>query len=242
MKKFASLALGLLFIVTAVTAFAAEKPRIGVLRFTNNTHAYWWSGSTASELQDMLINELASTKAFQILERRELKSALSEQQLSESGLVESSTKIKMGKIKGAQYLIAATVSSFQENTESGGGGVSFRGFSFGGAQKKAYMAVDLKVIDAETGEIAETRTVEATSTSGGMSISGPSGIVPGLSGNLSKQEKTPVGKAIRGCIVEITEYLECTLTSPKNDECRQKYAAKETKRREKTKSAIQLDE
>lgn len=242
MKKYISLILSFLFILSAAAAYAAEKPRIGVLRFTNSTRAYWWSGGTASELQDMLINELASTKAFQILERKELNSVLSEQQLSESGLVDSSTKIKIGKIKGAQYLVAATVSAFQEDTESSGGGIHFRGFSFGGDKKKAYLAVDLKIIDAETGEIADSRTVEATSTSGGMRLSGPSGIVPGLSGGLSKQEKTPVGKAIRGCIIEITDYLECSLTSPKNDECRQKYAAKETRRRDKTKSSIQLDE
>jgi curli biogenesis system outer membrane secretion channel CsgG len=242
MKKIIILTLSFIFLLTVSITFADEKPRIGVLRFTNNTRAYWWSGSTASELQDMLINELASTKAFQVLERRELKSVLSEQQLSESGLVESSTKLKLGKIKGARYLIAATVSAFDESTESSGGGIHYRGFSFGGDKKKAYIAVDLKVIDAETGEVTDSRTVEANSTAGGMKISGPSGLVPGLSGGLSKQEKTPVGKVIRGCIIEITDYLECSLASSKDDECRQKYSAKETRRRDKSKSSIQLDE
>ena len=228
-------------IICATVAMAADKPRIGILRFTNNTHASWWTGSSGTDLQDMLINELASTKAFRVLERKELKSAISEQQLSESGLVDSSTKVKTGKIKGAQYLIAATVSSFEENTEGSGGGVHFQGFSFGGEKKKAYIAVDLKVIDAETGEIADSRTVEATSSSGGMSISGPSGLIPGLSGNLGKQAKTPTGKAIRSCIIEISEYLECSLVL-KDSDCLAKYEGKESKRREKTKSSIDLDE
>jgi curli biogenesis system outer membrane secretion channel CsgG len=242
MKKIILFALGCLILGSLTIALAAEKPRVGVLRFTNITRAYWWSGTTAAELQDMLINELASTKAFQILERKELGSVLSEQQLSESGLVDSSTKSKLGKIKGAKYLVASTVSAFEESTADTGGGLNYRGFSFGGEQKKAYLAIDLKVIDTETGEIVDSRTVEANTTSGGMSISGPSGLVPGLSGGLSKQEKTPVGKAIRGCIIEITDYLECSLASAKDDECHQKYSAKETRRREKTKSSIQLDE
>ncbi len=38
--------------------------------------------------------------------------------------------------------------------------------SFGGEKKKAYIAIDLKVIDAETSEIIDTRTVEATETGG----------------------------------------------------------------------------
>ena len=241
MKKIIILVISFIFLVNAAELFAAEKPRIGVLRFTNITHAYWWSSTTASELQDLLINELAATKAFQILERKELGSALSEQQLSESGLVDSSTKLKLGKIKGAKYLIAATVSSFEENTTSTGGGLNYKGYSFGGEQKTAYIAIDLKVIDAETGEIADSRTVEANSSSGGMSVSGPSELIPGLSGGLNKQAKTPVGKAIRGCIIEAVDYLECSLAI-KDDECLSKYATKEKKRREKTKSSILLDE
>lgn len=242
MKKIVFIALSFIILLSAVELFAAEKPRIGVLRFTNATNAYWWSSGTAAELQDMLINELASTRAFQILERKELGSVISEQQLSESGLVDSSTKSKLGKIKGAKYLVAATVSAFEESVADSGGGLSYRGFSFGGNQKKAYLAVDLKIIDTETGEVYDSRTVEANTTSGGMRLSGPSGLLPGLSGGLSKQEKTPVGKAIRGCIIEITDYLECSLTLAKNDECHQKYSAKETRRRDKTKSSIQLDE
>ncbi len=230
------------FIVLAATAaLAAEKPRITVLRFENKTSAHWWSHTTATELQDLLTNELASTKAFRIMERRELKAALSEQQLSESGMVDESTKVKTGNIKGAQYIVAATVSAYEENTEGSGGGLHYRGFSFGGEKKKAYIAIDLKVIDAETSEIIDTRTVEATSSSGGMKLSGPSGLVPGLSGGLSKQAKTPTGKAIRGCIIEITEYLECSLVL-KDEECLSKYSSKETKRRTKSKSSIDLDE
>jgi curli biogenesis system outer membrane secretion channel CsgG len=240
-KQYLSLFLGFLIIISATAACAAEKPRIGILRFTNNTHAHWWTGTSGNELQDMLINELASTKAFRVLERKELQSVISEQQLSESGLTDASTKIKIGKIKAAQYLVAATVSSFEENTEGSGGGVNFHGFSFGGEKQKAYIAVDLKVINAETGEIVDSRTVEATSSSGGMSISGPAFLIPGLSGSLNKQAKTPVGKAIRSCIIEITEYLECSLAL-KDSGCLAKYAGKEKKRREKTKSAIELDE
>jgi curli biogenesis system outer membrane secretion channel CsgG len=119
-------------------ALAVEKPRIGVLRFTNNTHAYWWTGSASSQMQDMLINELVSTKAFQVLERKELISVLSEQQLSESGLVDSSTKMKLGKIKGAKYLVAATVSAFEESTSGTDGGIQYKGFFWGRAKESLY--------------------------------------------------------------------------------------------------------
>jgi curli biogenesis system outer membrane secretion channel CsgG len=112
------------------------------------------------------------------------------------------------------------------------------GFRVGGKQDKAYMAVDLKVIDATTGEIVDNRTIEATSESSGFSLGGSIGI---LSGDLGKYEKTPAGKAIRACIIEISEYLVCSMTKGKNDPCLQTYAKKESSRREKTKDAIKLE-
>jgi curli biogenesis system outer membrane secretion channel CsgG len=229
-----SLALGV-----ATVAQAAGKPRIGVMRFTNNTNAGWWHGGVGSDLQDMLISELADTKAFSVLERKELDRVIGELRLGESGLVDESTKSKLGRLKGAKYLVAATVSAFEEQTSGTGGGISAFGFTVGGKKEKAYLAVDLKLIDVETGEIADSRTVEATASSGGANISGGIGFV---GGELSKYEKTPTGKAIRACIIEMSEYLECSLTKDDGDECRQKYAAKNVKRKEKTKKAVELDE
>lgn len=56
-------ATALLFAVFAGTSFAQEKPRMGVLRFTNHTSAGWWTGSVGTELSDMLASELVSTRS-----------------------------------------------------------------------------------------------------------------------------------------------------------------------------------
>jgi len=219
-------------------SFAAEKPRIGVLRFTNDTHAGWWTASVGRELQDMLASELVSTKAFQVLERKEIDSVLGEQNLGASGRVDKTTKAKMGKIKGAKYLVAGTVSAFEESTSGTGAGIGISGFSIGGKKEKAYMAVDLKVIDTTTGEIVDARTVEASSSSGGLNLGGHVGA---FHGSLSNYAKTPTGKAIRACIIEIAEYLECSLVKGREDGCLQEYAAKESTRKEKTKKSIDLE-
>jgi curli biogenesis system outer membrane secretion channel CsgG len=222
----------------ASEGLAKSKPRIGVLRFTNDTTAGWWNASVGRELQDMLASELASTKAFQVLERREIDAVLGEQDLGASGRISNSTRAKIGKIKGAKYLVAGTVSSYEEDTSGSGGGLSIGGFSIGGKKDKAYIAVDLKVIDTETGEIVDARTIEASSSSGGLNLGAGVGI---FSGSLSQYKKTPAGKAIRACIIEISEYLECSLVKGKDDPCMEDYAAKESTRRERTKKAIDLE-
>ena len=93
-------------------AFAGEKPRLGVLRFTNETNAGWWGATAGRDLQDMLIAELASMKVFDVLERKELDAVISEQDMGASGRIEKGTRAQIGKITGAKYLVAGTVSAF----------------------------------------------------------------------------------------------------------------------------------
>lgn len=238
MKKIIVSLIFCLTIIIPSAAFAKEKPRLGVLRFTNDTSAGWWKGGVGRDLQDMLIAELAGMKVFNVLERKELGAVLKEQDLTASGMVRKGTRAKIGKLTGAKYLVASTVSAFEVDTSGGSGGFSFEGISIGGKKEKAYIAVDLKVIEVDTGEIYDARTVEATSKSGGLSFGLSSG---SFSGNLGGYKKTPTGKAIRACIMEIAEYLECALVKGKNNRCMQEYDAKESKRRQKTKSCIDLE-
>lgn len=232
------LAVALLVTLFAQPLAAKDKIRLGVLRFTNHTAAGWWSGSVATELQDMLAAELVDTKAFSVLERKELDAVLGEQDLSASDRVSSKTKVQMKKLKGAQYLVAATVSAYEENTSGQKGGVRFKGLSLGGGKNKAYIAVDLKVIDTETGEIVDARTIEANAKGSAL---GAGLSLRNFSVGGESYKKTPTGKAIRACILYIAEYLECSMVKGKDDDCMEKWDEMDSKRKEKTKDSISLD-
>jgi curli biogenesis system outer membrane secretion channel CsgG len=222
----------------AVSELAAEKPRLGVLRFTNSTNAGWWNSNVGRELQDMLISELVSTGEFSVLERQEIDAVLSEQDLGASGRVSQATKAKMKRIKGARYLIAGTVSAYEHDTGKAGGEIRVKGLSLGGSKEKSYLAVDVKVIDSETGEIVDAKTIEASAKGGGIGA-GLSLRDFSVSGGGSK--KTAVGKAIRACIVYVSEYLSCSMVKGKNHKCMDKWKEMDSSRREKTKKSIDLD-
>ena len=224
-----------LLILIAGSAMA-EKPVLAVVDFQNDTSAGWWYGGVGRDLAGMLTNELAGTGKFKMVERDKLSHVLDEQDLADSGRVNKKTGAKIGKLTGAQYLVTATLSSYEENTKGTGGGISFRGIGVGGKKEEAYMAVDLRVIDTTTGEIEFVRSVEARASSGGLAVGVYRG---GFGGNLSKYEKTPTGKAIRAVIMEISEYLSCAMVD--QGDCMAEYDAKESSRREKTKKAIKLD-
>lgn len=236
MKKFV-LAVGVALLAALPFAvIAKEKPVLGVLEFKNESGAGWWSGGVGWELAGMLSNELGATGAFRIVERSKLEGVLEEQNLAASGRVKAGTGARMGELTGAQYLVAGTVTSYEENTKGTGGGISFGGVSLGGKSSEAYLAVDIRVINAETGEVDFVRTVEGRSKGGGMSIGLYRG---GFGGNLASENKTPAGKAIRAALVEITDYLECAMV--KQNRCLDEYDAKEAKRRDSNRGALKFD-
>lgn len=229
----------LLLIVTLTTSFGAlakDRPVVAVLDFTNSTQAHWWRADVGRELGGMLANELVSTGAFKVVERQKLDSVLGEQDLGASGRVSKSSAAKMGKVTGAQYLITGKVAAYEENTKGTGGGIGFKGFRVGGKSKKAYLAIDLRVVNATTGEVEFVRTVEGTAKGGGMNFGVSKGY---FSGSLGGHKKTPTGKAIRAALIESTDYLACVMYD--QDSCVKEYRNKERSRRNKTKSSLDLD-
>ncbi len=227
-----------LAVLGAATAAKGDKPVVGVVEFRNEaTGVYWWGGGVGWELSGMLANELAATKSFRVVERTKLESVIQEQNLAASGRVASGSGAQIGKLVGAEYLIMGTVTSFEENTADTGGGLSFRGFSVGGKKSEAYLAVDLRVVNATTGEIDFVRTIEGRSKGGGIRLGAHRG---GFGGNLKNEEKTPTGKAIRAALIEITDYLECAMVKQTN-RCLAEYEEKEERRRDSTRGAIDLD-
>jgi curli biogenesis system outer membrane secretion channel CsgG len=149
--------------------------------------------------------------------------------------VRAGTAAQIGQLTGA-YLVLGTVSAYEERTQGTGGGISIGGFSIGGRSDDAYIAVDLRVVNASTGEIDFSRSVEARSGGFGLSLGAYRG---GFGGSLSQYENTPAGKAIRAVLMEISEYLACVMVD--RDSCVAEYKEKEQKRRDKTKSSIKLD-
>jgi curli biogenesis system outer membrane secretion channel CsgG len=185
----------------------------------------------------MLSNELAATGKFRIVERSKLEAVMEEQNLGASGRVRSGTGAKIGQLTGAQYLIMGTVTAYEEDVASTGGGISFKGISLGGKKENAYLAVDIRVVNTDTGEVDYVRTIEGNAKGGGMSIGLSRG---GFGGALASEKSTPAGKAIRAAVVLTTDYLECVMVN--RNGCEGKFQAADQRRRAKTRESLDLDE
>lgn len=236
MRKLTSSVLCAIVTMVASNLAIAAKPVMGVAEFKNETRAHWWRSGVGSELSSMLSNELASNGSFKIVERAKIGHVLKEQDLAAAGRIKKGTGAKMGEITGAQYTVLGTVSAYEERTASTGGGFSFKGISLGGKKSEAYIAIDLRVVDSSTSELAFVRTVEARSSGSGIRVGLFRG---GFGGNLASEKKTPAGKAIRAVIVEIVDYLECAMVT--KGSCIDEFQAKEQKRKKSLKDKIKLD-
>ena len=231
-----SVAVALVAIVAGSSLALAAKPSIGIAEFRNKTHAGWWYHGVGWDLADTVSNELASLGTFTVVERANLEPVLREQDLADYGRVSEGTGAKIGQLTGAKYLVMGSLSAYEENVKGGRGGIGYKGIRLGGKKNEVYMAVDLRVVDTTSGEVAFTRTVEARTGGKGFSV----GVFrSGFSGNLGKEQKTPAGKAIRAVIAEIVDYLDCAMV--RQNSCMGEFDAKEAKRKQGLKDSIKLD-
>jgi curli biogenesis system outer membrane secretion channel CsgG len=227
----------------------AAKPTISVPSFKNETDWWWWRSETARELGDALSNELSATGKFKVVERQKLNEVLSEQELTDLGLVRKETGAKKGQLTGAQYVVLGRVTAFEEGVESdssnvGIGGINIGGISLGGGgrkqSQKAYIAIDLRVVDTTSGEVMYSRTVEGRSTAESKGANAQVNLFGvGIGGGKEQTKRAPVGKALRAALIESTDYLSCVMV--KQDACVQQYEATDAQRRETTKGVLELE-
>jgi len=238
MKKIALVGLMLACTTLFISGSAASaKETLGVAEFKNNaTGVHWWHSGVGWDLSSMLTNELAATNAFTVVERSKLEHVLREQDLADYGRIRPGTGAKIGQLTGAKYLVLGTVTAFEDKSKGTKGGLSYKGIRVGGKKKEAYIAVDIRVVDTTSGEISFVRTVEARSSGRGFDVGLNRG---GFGGSLGQEKDTPVGKAIRAMVVEVTDYLECVMVT--QGSCMAEFEAKEQKRRKGLKDTIKLD-
>lgn len=165
-KKFLLTLLVLLVLVTVVEA----RPRLAIRPFANKTTN---PNIPADAITDMMTTELNKARIFSLMERERLDYIGEEIRLGQSGLMDPSTAPRVGKIKGAQYTMTGAVTVYHFNKS--GGVVVVPGLAGGAAAKTAYVVIDLRIINNETGEVeyAEVRQGSAKRESAGMAAAFP---------------------------------------------------------------------
>ena len=121
------------------------KLRVGIVDFVNKTS--YGADRLGTSASDILTTELFKTGAFILVERAQLRQVLGEQALGQTGAVNPETAAQAGKVLGLNALVTGSISEF---------GVSTGGSDYGVYKEKvqkAKCAVDVRVVDASTGQL-----------------------------------------------------------------------------------------
>lgn len=153
MKKLASLLALCAVLAIALVAGAQEKPRIAILEIKNKAdNQYWWHGG-GEAAQDVFITELVKSGKFRVVERERIDAIMQEKGLNLSGDIDPSTAMQIGKLLGAEYLLAGAVTEYGYD-ESDVRTPGIRGLPSVSVGKKTFTAaINARVFDVSTGEI-----------------------------------------------------------------------------------------
>jgi curli biogenesis system outer membrane secretion channel CsgG len=137
------------------------------------------ANAVMSGIRDMVTTALFQSNRFIVLERENISDVLVEQEFSASGKVGEASRIPAGQIEGAELLVIGAITGF-DAAAAGGGGFPIpipinRGRDVVVLDieiRKAFVSMDLRVIDTRTGRIVSTVAVEGAARKFGAGLSG----------------------------------------------------------------------
>ena len=124
-----------------------DKVRIAVMNFDNNSSWRYWGDNLGYAVADELVTQLFKTGQFSLVERTQLEAVLSEQNLGQSGRINSAQAAEIGRILGVQMILTGSITKFSVDTKGGGFG------RFRAEYSEAESQLDIRLINTETAEI-----------------------------------------------------------------------------------------
>jgi curli biogenesis system outer membrane secretion channel CsgG len=171
-------------------------------------------------IRAMLVKRMADANNVVIVERAKMDTLIKEQDMNAGNRVKQGTGARVGRISGADALLAGDIVIFgrdDKKTKVKGGGI------FGGAigaiaassnQDKAVVAIDYRLIDAETSEVIATGEARGESIRKGNALGALGGVLgKGVAGvevdmTSSNFAETIIGEATQDCVNKLADILK----------------------------------
>ena len=184
-----------------------QRVPVGIYAFRSEVQEVPDSGAT-----DMFMTALVKSGQFRVVERARLnEGVVQEKRMNGANMTTGSTAEK--KLRGAQYLFEGAVTEANAGQDAKQGGISIGGLSFGGGGSKDSVAVDVRILDADTGDVLDSVTVKIPVKGSNTGISGTAAFAQTLASlhgkdanpltpdvNLQKSHHDGVDEAVRAAI------------------------------------------
>ena len=151
--------------------------------------------SQSDAFGDMLLTALVRTRKFKIIERARMEEIMKEQGMSMFGVASGGYSGGGLNIRGVDYVITGAITEYGENVERMGFG------RFAMSKVIASMAVDIRLLKVEDGEIIIAESVRATKE-GGSSMQ-----TPGFSTGQGTSTGALLGEVMRECANKVSDLV-----------------------------------
>lgn len=185
------------------------RPMVAIYEFRSGV-----SEIAARAATDMFVTALVQSGRFHVLERSRLnEGVVREKQLNASGA--TTGDIGSTQLHGVRYLFEGTLSEANASQDQHAGGVGIGGMEIANGRNRDAIAIDVRVLDASTGEIMDVitvhRTIDATQSSfsglgslisAAASMHGGAGLPIAPDVHVQDQHRESVDGAVRSAIEE----------------------------------------
>jgi curli biogenesis system outer membrane secretion channel CsgG len=151
----------------------------------------------ARGLTEMLTTELVKTGKFVVLERAALQQLTAEQDFAATERVSPETAPARNLITGAQALITGDITEVAPDNSKIGAGFNIAGFNTKIGRTTAKVVLNIRMIDAVTGEVIFSERVKGTSSKTGLSSDAAK---QDQALSFEAQSNKPLGRASRKAI------------------------------------------
>lgn len=144
---------------------AAQRKVVTIYEFRSGV-----PGVVNQALTDMFTSALMKSGQFLVAERERLTPDIAtEKTLNATGRSDGATAQR--KLAAAQYIFEGTVSEANQDADSGNHSISLGGMTIGRQRQKAQIAIDVRVLDVDTGLVLDAVTITKDVRSSGSSVS-----------------------------------------------------------------------
>jgi curli biogenesis system outer membrane secretion channel CsgG len=168
----------------------------------------------ARTLTEMLTTTLITTGRFVVLERQQMQAVVAEQDLNSAGRVNKETGAAQGHLIGAQAMITGDITGYSYTQQALGGNALnvIKGLKVDASRVKAAVVIDLRMVDAATGEVLASAKGSGSASSTGVAT------------DITKDDQqisatgawsTPLGQASRAAIAKVVEQLVAGMPEPR---------------------------
>lgn len=166
-KKSLSLLIAISFVTSCIHAQKdGLRKRIAVFEFQDKTSSQskWWDSQTIGQaISEMIITELAQREEFRVIELDDLQESGKELPFNLDGINNAESAAEAGRAIGAEVAIYGVVTEFgmkQDDRE-----MRISGLRVGGSSQSAVVGMDIRMINANTGEILFAESIRESKSS-----------------------------------------------------------------------------